>query len=159
MHALIPLSRSAQVAGDRSGRSPDERAIGARHPSADWCVDRNRLDRLRNTQGGLIRRSTSGHAVGKTGRLTVAEDGQRLVADPALVLLDEPFGSLDAITRLRMHDLVRGLRRRHNATMLLVTHDVDGAIALADRSVSSAAPRRPRGGSPAVEGIRVATAR
>jgi sulfonate transport system ATP-binding protein len=56
-----------------------------------------------------------------------------LVSDPALVLLDEPFAALDAITRLRMHDLVRALRRQHNATMLLVTHDVDEAIALADR--------------------------
>jgi len=55
------------------------------------------------------------------------------VSDPALVLLDEPFAALDAITRLRMHDLVRALHRRHNATMLLVTHDVDEAIALADR--------------------------
>ena len=55
------------------------------------------------------------------------------VPDPALVLLDEPFAALDAITRLRMHDLVRALRRRRNATILLVTHDVDEAIALADR--------------------------
>ena len=53
--------------------------------------------------------------------------------DPALVLLDEPFAALDAMTRLRMHDLVRALRRRHSATILLVTHDVDEAIALADR--------------------------
>jgi sulfonate transport system ATP-binding protein len=51
----------------------------------------------------------------------------------ALILLDEPFAALDAVTRLRMHDLVRALRRRHNATMLLVTDDVDEAIALADR--------------------------
>ena len=56
-----------------------------------------------------------------------------LVADPDLVLLDEPFAALDAITRLRMHDLVRGLREQHDSTMLLVTHDVDEAIALADR--------------------------
>ncbi len=58
-----------------------------------------------------------------------------LVAEPDLVLLDEPFAALDAITRLRMHDLVRELRRKHNAAMLLVTHDVDEAIALADRIV------------------------
>jgi sulfonate transport system ATP-binding protein len=56
-----------------------------------------------------------------------------LVSDPALVLLDEPFAALDAITRLWMHGHVRALRRRHNATMLLVTRDVDDAIALADR--------------------------
>ncbi len=58
------------------------------------------------------------------------------VPDPALVLLDEPFAALDAMTRLRMHDLVRALRRRHSATILLVTHDVDEAIALADRILS-----------------------
>ncbi len=56
-----------------------------------------------------------------------------LITDPELVLLDEPFAALDAITRLRMHDLVRALRARHDATMLLVTHDVDEAIGLGDR--------------------------
>jgi sulfonate transport system ATP-binding protein len=58
-----------------------------------------------------------------------------LVAEPELVLLDEPFAALDAITRLRMHNLVRALRHQHHAAMLLVTHDVDEAIALADRIV------------------------
>ena len=56
-----------------------------------------------------------------------------LVSDPALVLLDEPFAALDAITTLRMHGLVRALRHRRNATMLLATRDVDDALALADR--------------------------
>ncbi len=69
---------------------------------------------------------------GEAQRVALA---RALVADPALVLLDEPFAALDAITRLRMHDLVRALRHRHQATMLLVTHDVDEAIALADRIV------------------------
>jgi sulfonate transport system ATP-binding protein len=67
---------------------------------------------------------------GEAQRVSLA---RALVADPDLVLLDEPFAALDAITRLRMHDLVRELRHRHNAAMLLVTHDVDEAIALADR--------------------------
>ena len=59
---------------------------------------------------------------GEAQRVALA---RALVADPELVLLDEPFAALDAITRLRMHDLVRALRARHDATMLLVTHDVD----------------------------------
>jgi sulfonate transport system ATP-binding protein len=67
---------------------------------------------------------------GEAQRVSLA---RALVANPDLVLLDEPFAALDAITRLRMHDLVRELRRKHNAAMLLVTHDVDEAIALADR--------------------------
>ena len=88
-----------------------------------------------------------GHRVSAWPKTLSGGEAQRvalaraLVADPALVLLDEPFASLDAITRLRMHDLVRGLRQRHNATMLLVTHDVDEAIALADRIIVMRAGR------------------
>ncbi|MER6082210.1 ABC transporter ATP-binding protein [Streptomyces sp. NPDC001833] len=69
---------------------------------------------------------------GEAQRVSLA---RALVSEPELVLLDEPFAALDAITRLRMHDLVRALRSRHHAAMLLVTHDVDEAIALADRVV------------------------
>ncbi|SMF35714.1 sulfonate transport system ATP-binding protein [Xaviernesmea oryzae] len=56
-----------------------------------------------------------------------------LVRDPALLLADEPFGALDALTRLKMHDLLRELCARHRPAVLLVTHDVDEAISLADR--------------------------
>lgn len=56
-----------------------------------------------------------------------------LVREPALLLADEPFGALDALTRLRMHDLLLELCRRHRPAVLLVTHDVDEAITLADR--------------------------
>ncbi|MET9902939.1 ABC transporter ATP-binding protein [Streptomyces sp. NPDC006446] len=69
---------------------------------------------------------------GEAQRVSLA---RALVSEPELVLLDEPFAALDAITRLRMHDLVRELRSKHHAAMLLVTHDVDEAIALADRVV------------------------
>jgi sulfonate transport system ATP-binding protein len=56
-----------------------------------------------------------------------------LVREPKLLLLDEPFASLDALTRIRMHSLVAALLQAHNPAVLLVTHDVDEAIALADR--------------------------
>jgi len=75
---------------------------------------------------------------GEAQRVALA---RALVSEPELVLLDEPFAALDAITRLRMHDLVRNLRRNHHAAMLLVTHDVDEAIALADRIVVMSAGR------------------
>ncbi len=58
-----------------------------------------------------------------------------LVREPELLLADEPFGALDALTRLRMHALLRRLSERHRPAVLLVTHDVDEAIALADRVV------------------------
>jgi sulfonate transport system ATP-binding protein len=67
---------------------------------------------------------------GEAQRVALA---RALVTEPDLVLLDEPFSALDAITRLHMHDLVRRLHHRHEAAMLLVTHDVAEAIALADR--------------------------
>ncbi len=56
-----------------------------------------------------------------------------LVRKPQLLLADEPFGALDALTRLKMHALLRRLCAAHQPAVLLVTHDVDEAIALADR--------------------------
>ncbi len=56
-----------------------------------------------------------------------------LVRSPDLLLLDEPFGALDALTRIRMHSLVQQLCATHHPTVLLVTHDVDEAVLLADR--------------------------
>lgn len=58
-----------------------------------------------------------------------------LVKDPQVLLADEPFGALDALTRIRMHHLLRELCERHKPAVLLVTHDVDEAILLADRVV------------------------
>jgi sulfonate transport system ATP-binding protein len=58
-----------------------------------------------------------------------------LVRDPALLLLDEPFAALDALTRMRMQHLVAELWTAHGCAVLLVTHDVDEALLLADRVV------------------------
>jgi sulfonate transport system ATP-binding protein len=58
-----------------------------------------------------------------------------LVRDPELLLADEPFGALDALTRIKMHALLRKLCAAHRPAVLLVTHDVDEAIALADRVI------------------------
>jgi osmoprotectant transport system ATP-binding protein len=56
-----------------------------------------------------------------------------LAADPTVLLLDEPFGALDAITRAELQDAFRDLRRRLGTTAILVTHDLREAIELADR--------------------------
>jgi sulfonate transport system ATP-binding protein len=56
-----------------------------------------------------------------------------LVREPALLLADEPFGALDALTRIKMHHLLRELYDRHRPAVLLVTHDVEEAVTLADR--------------------------
>ncbi len=67
---------------------------------------------------------------GEAQRVALA---RALVREPHLLLLDEPFGALDALTRIRMHALLAELCARHRPAVLLVTHDVDEAILLADR--------------------------
>ena len=56
-----------------------------------------------------------------------------LIHRPGLLLLDEPLGALDALTRIEMQALIETLWRQQNFTVLLVTHDVSEAVALADR--------------------------
>jgi sulfonate transport system ATP-binding protein len=58
-----------------------------------------------------------------------------LVSRPRLLLLDEPFGALDALTRLEMQELLERVWRRQGFTAVLVTHDVAEAVALADRVI------------------------
>ena len=67
---------------------------------------------------------------GEAQRVSLA---RALVRHPQLLLLDEPFGSLDALTRIKMHALVEALCAKYRPTVLLVTHDVEEALLLADR--------------------------
>lgn len=67
---------------------------------------------------------------GQAQRVSLA---RALARQPSLLLLDEPFSALDALTRLSMHALVSSIWRRHGPAVLLVTHDVDEALLLADR--------------------------
>jgi sulfonate transport system ATP-binding protein len=69
---------------------------------------------------------------GEAARVALA---RALVRQPELLLLDEPFAALDALTRIKMHALVRQLWERHHPAAVMVTHDVDEAIVLADRVV------------------------
>lgn len=67
---------------------------------------------------------------GESQRVALA---RALVREPDLLLLDEPFAALDALTRLQMQDLVGDLVATHSPAVLMVTHDVDEAVRLADR--------------------------
>ena len=69
------------------------------------------------------------------GEAQRASLARALVREPGLLLLDEPFGALDALTRISMHRLVLRLWAHHQPAVLLVTHDVDEAVALADRVI------------------------
>ncbi|MGW2328429.1 ABC transporter ATP-binding protein [Streptomyces sp. NPDC001700] len=67
---------------------------------------------------------------GQAQRVSLA---RALVHEPELLLLDEPFGALDALTRVKAQRLVADLWQRHRCSILLVTHDVEEALLLADR--------------------------
>jgi osmoprotectant transport system ATP-binding protein len=67
---------------------------------------------------------------GQRQRVSIA---RALAAEPGVILMDEPFGALDAITRSELHTMFEGLRERVSFTSLLVTHDLHEAIRLADR--------------------------
>ena len=79
--------------------------------------------------GGRWPRELSG---GQRQRVAIA---RALAARPAIVLLDEPFGALDAITRAELQDAFAALRRELGITAVLVTHDLHEAALLADRIV------------------------
>lgn len=56
-----------------------------------------------------------------------------LATDPELLLLDEPFSALDAFTRISLQDEVSAIARKHGITLIIVTHDIDEAVAMSDR--------------------------
>ncbi|MDD2458668.1 MAG: betaine/proline/choline family ABC transporter ATP-binding protein [Eubacteriales bacterium] len=58
-----------------------------------------------------------------------------LAADPEVMLMDEPFGALDPITRVQLQDELKNLQQKVNKTILFVTHDMDEALKIADRIV------------------------
>ncbi|MEV4351819.1 ABC transporter ATP-binding protein [Actinoplanes sp. NPDC049596] len=81
--------------------------------------------RPRQVSGGMAQRAALARALARR---------------PGVLLLDEPFAALDALTRLKMQDLLADVQREAGTTVLLVTHDVDEALHLADRIVLLGAP-------------------
>jgi sulfonate transport system ATP-binding protein len=107
----------------------DNVALGLKGPDV--------LDRAREalSQVGLSDRAKDWPAVLSGGQRQRVALARALVHAPRLLLLDEPLGALDALTRIEMHGLIERLWQRHGFTAVLVTHDVTEAVALADRVV------------------------
>ncbi len=82
---------------------------------------------------GLAQRADAWPRTLSGGEAQRAALARSLVREPDLLLLDVPFGALDAFTKVRMHRLVVQLHERYRPAVLLVTHDLDEALMLADR--------------------------
>jgi len=105
--------------------------------------------RPREVSGGMAQRASLARA---------------LARNPGVLLLDEPFGALDALTRIKMQDLLLEVHRAEPTTVLLVTHDVDEALQLADRIIvlgreSTAGPAAASAGATIIRTVDVPGAR
>ena len=87
------------------------------------------------TQVGLADRASDWPAILSGGQKQRVALARALCHRPRLLLLDEPLGALDALTRLEMQERIETLWRQQNFTALLVTHDIEEAVALADRVI------------------------
>ena len=121
----LPRGVSGRAAKDRVAELLD--LVGLTHAARQ---------RPREVSGGMAQRASLARALARS---------------PRVLLLDEPFGALDALTRLKMHDLLLDIHRAQPTTIVLVTHDVEEALYLADHVIllrnlqdQAAEPDRPR---------------
>ncbi|MFG1403091.1 ATP-binding cassette domain-containing protein [Xanthobacter sediminis] len=114
---LVPWQRILQNVGIARGPGWRETAAGA----------------LRDV--GLADRGREWPFVLSGGQKQRVALARALVSHPAVLLLDEPFGALDALTRTEMHALTERIWRERGFTVILITHDVAEAVALADRVI------------------------
>jgi osmoprotectant transport system ATP-binding protein len=116
------VDRNVGLVLEAQGRPRDERARRSRELLAAVGLDPAGYE-------GRYPHQLSG---GQRQRVGLA---RALAADPPILLMDEPFGALDPLTRAEMQDMLRGLLARLKKTVLLVTHDLDEALYLGDRIV------------------------
>jgi NitT/TauT family transport system ATP-binding protein len=121
-NVALPLRRTGQ---GRTGQGRTGQRRGARRENAQAALDSVGLAGF----GGRYPWQLSG---GMQQRVAIA---RALACDPVLLLMDEPFGSMDAQMREDLEDLVLRVRTERNITILLVTHDIDESVYTGDRVV------------------------
>lgn len=119
-HRLFPwLTVEKNIAADLSLRDPDVQN------KVSELIEIVRLKGFekaypRELSGGMLQRAAIARA---------------LLRDPDVLLLDEPFGALDAFTRTHLQDVLLDIWKKKGTTMILVTHDIDESVYLANRVV------------------------
>ncbi len=117
----MSVARNAGLALELAGRPPAEIAERTKEVLNSAGLDPTLAERMPWQLSG-----------GQRQRVGLA---RALAADPAILLMDEPFGALDPMTRAEMQTMLRDLLHRVRKTVLLVTHDLDEALYLAERVV------------------------
>ncbi|MBA3902596.1 MAG: nitrate ABC transporter ATP-binding protein [Rhodocyclaceae bacterium] len=138
-----------------AGPGPERAVVFQNHSLLPWltCFDNVYLavERVFGTKEGKPRLKTRTHEALDLVGLTHAETkypqeisggmkqrvgiARALAMEPKILLLDEPFGALDALTRANLQDELMRITAQTNATVVMVTHDVDEAVLLSDRVV------------------------
>ena len=148
---LVPSAGDLQVDGRAvQGPSPERGMVFQHHTLLPWrsVLDNVAFGLKMQGQGHAARRQSALHMLQRVGLADFAERwpsqlsggmqqraeiARVLINRPRLLLMDEPFGALDAQTRARMQELLLDLWTQIRTTVVFVTHDIDEALFLADR--------------------------
>ena len=152
---LAPTGGTVELSGAPVDRVPDRLSVVFQDYSRSlypWLTvqDNVALPLRRTERSRKARRATAGAALEAIGLPDVGQKypwqlsggmqqrvaiARALAGDPALLLMDEPFGSVDAQTREDLEDLTLQVRRERGITILLVTHDIDESVYVGDRVI------------------------
>jgi sulfonate transport system ATP-binding protein len=142
LRALAGLDREVTgevtVSGTTAVAFQEPRLVPWKKVAANVCLglrvpDPKAVSGAALAEVGLTDRADAWPLTLSGGEAQRASLARALVHEPRLLLLDEPFSALDALTTITMHQLVLRLWAQHQPAVLLVTHDVDEALSLADR--------------------------
>jgi nitrate/nitrite transport system ATP-binding protein len=127
-HSLLPWLTAydnVRLAVDKTHRAKSDRPM-SRRERHDWTQHNLELVRMAHAAD----RKPAELSGGMKQRIGIA---RALAMEPKLLLLDEPFGALDALTRAHLQDTLMDIQARLGNTVLMITHDVDEAVLLSDR--------------------------